>query len=98
MPEVDQFPTKFLEVVDFAVVRNPPVTLFVGHGHAACVGEVQDTEPDRTQTHLSERYDSLVVGSPVTLKGTHLPDQRGMILPAAGVPQTNESSDSTHGV
>src|SRR5215470_17754663 len=60
-----QFPAQFLEVVDFAVLRDPDTAVFVRHGHMPSGREVDDAQPAIAEANFGRgrAMQAMIIGS-----------------------------------
>ena len=86
-----------LEVVDLAVVGDPPAAAGVAHGHVARRRQVDDAEALRAERVAAAAHHAAVVGPAVRGQLAHGANQRPVQLPAAsGVEADHARCNAAH--
>ena len=85
-----------LEVVDLAVVGDPPAAAGVAHGHVARRRQIDDAEALRAEREAAAAHHAAVVGPAVRGQLAHGANQRLVQLPAAVGVEADQAGNAAH--
>ena len=96
VPEPQKLLADRLEVVDLAVVGDPPASAGIAHGHVARRRQVDDAEALRAERVAAATHRAAVVGPAVRGQLAHGANQRLVQLPAAIGVEADHAGNAAH--
>ncbi len=94
--ESNELLSELLEVVDLAVVGDPPPPGWIVHGHVPRVRQVDDAQPYRAEAYVLVQDHTHVVRTTVPLRATHVANEVADRVVSVGNGRGNEPGYSAH--